>query len=49
VADYLTQHVFVYNISRCNGMPGDATDTNTLERGHLQLKSENYHSASCSM
>ena len=39
---YLQQYILVYNFSRCDGYPGDATGTDALERGHLNIKSDNY-------
>ena len=42
VVKYLEEYILCLNFSRSDGMPGDATDTNTLERGHLNIKGENY-------
>ena len=43
VAKYLKEeYVDKHNFSRCDGLPGQPTDTNMLERKNLDLKSANY-------
>lgn len=43
VAQYLKEeYLEKHNFSRCDGMPGQPTDTNMLERKNLDLKGPNY-------